>query len=186
MRPQKVLDEDMIKGLMSVLRSKGYDGASLADLAKATGLKKASLYHRFPEGKQAMAKAVLNFVDEWIATNIYQELQNDSINRVQRLENILENIRVMYQDGEATCIFRALTMENSIQLFGAQIHETMQKWLDAFTEIGELFGFSKTTAETKALQAFINIQGSLIVAKGMNAPIIFKSALDSIRQSYVG
>jgi len=55
MRPKKVLDETILKGLAEVFRSKGYEGASLKDLSEATGLKKASLYHRFPNGKSEMA-----------------------------------------------------------------------------------------------------------------------------------
>ena len=55
MRPQKTLDEDVLAGLTEVFQSKGYEAASLQDLARATGLKKASLYHRFPGGKKQMA-----------------------------------------------------------------------------------------------------------------------------------
>lgn len=40
MRPQKILDADMISGLTKVFRDKGYEGASLNDLAEVTGLKK--------------------------------------------------------------------------------------------------------------------------------------------------
>ncbi|MEP1982729.1 MAG: helix-turn-helix domain-containing protein, partial [Maribacter dokdonensis] len=59
MRPQKVLDIEILTGLTKVFRSRGYEGASLKELSEATGLKKASLYHRFPNGKQEMADAVL-------------------------------------------------------------------------------------------------------------------------------
>ena len=52
MRPQKVQDTEMLQGLMAVLRSRGYDGASLKELSDSTGLKKASLYHRFPERRE--------------------------------------------------------------------------------------------------------------------------------------
>ncbi|RZL16088.1 MAG: TetR/AcrR family transcriptional regulator, partial [Pedobacter sp.] len=34
MRPQKILDTDMISGLTKVFRDKGYEGASLNDLAE--------------------------------------------------------------------------------------------------------------------------------------------------------
>jgi len=55
MRPQKVNNTELVKGLLNVFRSKGYDGASLNDLAVASGLQKASLYHRFPNGKKEIA-----------------------------------------------------------------------------------------------------------------------------------
>ena len=56
MRPQKVQDIEIIESLVKTFRSNGYEGTSLAELAKSTGLKKASLYHRFPDGKQEMAQ----------------------------------------------------------------------------------------------------------------------------------
>ena len=47
-RPQSVQDQDLMQRLSCVFRDVGYDGASLSILSEATGLKKASLYHRFP------------------------------------------------------------------------------------------------------------------------------------------
>ncbi len=43
MRPQKVLDKEILNGLTKIFRSRGYEGASLKELSDATGLKKASL-----------------------------------------------------------------------------------------------------------------------------------------------
>lgn len=44
--------------LFIVFRDHGYEGASLADLSRATKLGKSSLYHHFPRGKEQMAEAV--------------------------------------------------------------------------------------------------------------------------------
>jgi len=57
-RRATIEDDDLICKLTDVFRNVGYDGASLAVLADATGLKKASLYHRFPGGKEQMAEEV--------------------------------------------------------------------------------------------------------------------------------
>ncbi len=61
-----------------VFRRVGYDGASLEELAKATGLKKSSLYHRFPEGKRQMATEVLRFAGQWVKENITDVLKRDT------------------------------------------------------------------------------------------------------------
>ena len=52
--------EEAIAQLSKVFRQYGYEGATLARLSAATGLRKASLYHHFPKGKEKMAAAVLN------------------------------------------------------------------------------------------------------------------------------
>ena len=105
MRPQKVLDIEILAGLTKVFRSKGYEGASLNELAEATGLKKASLYHRFPGGKQEMAETVLNHIDQWVVTHVFGTLTNEEVSPQSRLKNGLTKIKELYNDGNETCIF---------------------------------------------------------------------------------
>ncbi|MFD2271320.1 TetR/AcrR family transcriptional regulator [Undibacterium arcticum] len=50
----------MVDSIISVFRSEGYEGASLAKLSEATGLGRSSLYHHFPMGKEDMANAALD------------------------------------------------------------------------------------------------------------------------------
>ncbi|GAY11436.1 helix-turn-helix domain-containing protein [Pseudonocardia sp. N23] len=56
-RPPSIEEGKLIDVLVSVFRDKGFDGTAIADLAAATGLQGASLYHRFPDGKEEMADA---------------------------------------------------------------------------------------------------------------------------------
>ncbi|NMH89613.1 TetR/AcrR family transcriptional regulator [Flavivirga algicola] len=185
MRPQKVLDIEILKGLTKVFRSKGYEGASLKELSEATGLKKASLYHRFPNGKQEMADAVLNHLDEWVSNNVFQSLLDDDIEPQIRLKKGLEKIRTLYNDGKETCIFRALSMQTGVELFEEQIKNGMNEWLSTFREIGTAFQLNHKEAEQKALQVLIEIQGSLIVTKGLGDISIFENALKNIEQNYI-
>lgn len=55
----KVLRETIVSTARELFRSKGYSGASMNDLADAVGLKKSSLYVRFPN-KEALVPAVLD------------------------------------------------------------------------------------------------------------------------------
>lgn len=184
MRPQKVQDIEMLQGLMSVLRAKGYDGASLNDLAEAVGLKKASLYHRFPGGKKEMTSAVLQFVEEWVDKNIYQVLIDDTLEPQKRVLKAIENISILYANGEAICILRSLSMETGLELFGEQIKNSMARWVEAFAKLGLAQGMSQDVAQQQALQSLIDVQGSLVVAKGMNSTAIFRSTLQGIQRRY--
>jgi AcrR family transcriptional regulator len=60
MPPALISRNEVIARVMAVVRREGYDGASLAELSKATGLGKSSLYHHFPDGKNDMVAAVLD------------------------------------------------------------------------------------------------------------------------------
>lgn len=185
MRPQKVDTEAMLQGLMSVLRSRGYDGASLKELSAATGLKKASLYHRFPGGKQEMAAAVLAHVGEWTQQHIYRLLTDRELPPTQRLEQALQNIDELYVGGDVSCVFRALSTEIGLDLFGEQLRQGMQAWIQAFAALGEGFGQGKEEAYANGLQSIIDIQGTLVVGKCLGDTSIFQRMTEQIRQRYL-
>lgn len=185
MRPKKVLDTTILAGLTEVFRSKGYEGASLKDLSEATGLKRASLYHRFPDGKSEMAEAVFNANGEWVEQHLFQALKDKQYPPSVRLKNGLSQIRTLYNGGKDTCAFRALSMQAGLELFGAQIKYGMEAWIEAFKEMGVALQFSPEEAERKALETLIAIQGSLIVTKGLNKLEIFEDTLQKIEDSYL-
>ncbi|HEX4251546.1 MAG TPA: TetR/AcrR family transcriptional regulator, partial [Pseudonocardia sp.] len=62
-RPQSVQDDELLVRLAEVFRRTGFEGASLGALAEAAQLRRASLYHRFPDGKAQMAEVVLGRVE---------------------------------------------------------------------------------------------------------------------------
>jgi AcrR family transcriptional regulator len=186
MRPQKVEEEALLAGLMSVIRIKGYEGASLNELAAASGLQKASLYHRFPGGKQEIVAAVLDYVGKWVNENIYALLTNEKMPPAERLGKVIENIDLLYDHGKDVCILRALSMDTGVRLFGKQIQQSMSQWIAGFKHLGISLGFEATLAESTAYQTLIQVQGSLVVSKGMSTVDPFQNALVSIKNMYLG
>ena len=184
MRPQKILDTDMIAGLTKVFRDKGYEGASLNDLADVTGLKKASLYHRFPNGKQEMAESVLNTVDQWVDDNIFLPLMDENQPAKMRLTEALKNIGILYNGGESTCVLRAFSMHSGLSLFEQQIKSGMEKWISAFNALGISLRLTPTQSQQDAVQTLIELQGSLIVTRGLADTNIFESTLKNIEKRY--
>lgn len=184
MRPQKILDQDLLAALSKVFRAKGYEGASLKDLAEETGLQKASLYHRFPKGKKEMADSVLEHTDQWVQQNIFAELTNESLKPKIRLTKALTKIRTLYEGGKETCVFRAFSMESGLSLFEQSIKHGMNEWINAFIVLGLAKELSQEKAEEYALQTLIDIQGSLIVAKGMGDLQVFENTLKKIENRY--
>jgi AcrR family transcriptional regulator len=184
MRPQKIDDATLLERLMDVFRSKGYEGSSLNDLATSAGLKKASLYHRFPGGKEEIASAVLAHTTVWGKTHIEAVLQDKSIPARQRLEQVLTTIDLLYAQGTKTCILRALSMDTGIPSFGDLIQTTMAVWITTFSAFGEELGYTPTEAAQKATQTLINIQGALVISKGLDNTTIFKNSLQNIIHLY--
>ncbi len=185
MRPQKVDQADMMQGLLRVLRARGYDGASLKEFAEATGLKKASLYHRFPGGKEEMTAAVLAYTASWVEQNIYQVLTDSEYPPAERLTTLINNLRAFYADGDAICIFRALSTETGLDLFGLQLKKGMERWQAAFTELGLELGHTLQGAQLQAQQSLISIQGSLIVAQCLGQQQVFLDAVEQLKPQYL-
>ncbi|MEP0263707.1 TetR/AcrR family transcriptional regulator [Dokdonia sp.] len=184
MRPQKIENAVLLERLTEVFRSKGYEGSSLNDLATSAGLKKASLYHRFPGGKEEIAAAVLQFTEVWSKKHVEDIIRDTKKPARQRLQEVVHNIDILYAQGEKTCILRALSTDTGIDSLGELIQETMNKWLGSFAFFAEDIGYTPKEATQKATQTLINIQGSLIISKGLNDRRIFKNALNSITTLY--
>jgi len=180
----KVDKDIVIDKLMEVFRSVGYDGASLADLAAATGLKKASLYHRFPEGKEAMAHAVLDHVADWNEKEVVAILMS-SKPAEKRLNTVLDSINDLYNGGRLACILRALSHGTAADLFRNEIAAIFQNWVVAFAHLAADFGHEPEMAKRLAESTLIRIQGSLILAQTLQQPNLFKNALNDIKSDFL-
>ena len=180
----KVENDVVIDKLMEVFRSVGYDGASLADLAAATGLKKASLYHRFPEGKQAMAHAVLDHVADWNESEVIQVLMSSKPVE-ERLNTVLDSINKLYNGGRVACILRALSHGTAAGLFRDEIAVIFQNWVVAFAHLATDFGHKREIAKSMAESTLIKIQGSLILAQTLQQPNLFQNVLNDIKSDFL-
>ncbi len=184
MRPPKIETEVLLDRLMDVLKSKGYEGASLNDLANACGLQKASLYHRFPGGKKDIVLAVLEHADKWLDKHVFQILKDSAKDPHDRLKKALRNTKAFYDEGEAVCIIRAMGLGTGIEIFGEELKGAIHKWLESLTTIGVDAGMKPGKAKQVAMKALVNIQGSLVVAKATESTTPFLSALKEIEETY--
>jgi TetR/AcrR family transcriptional regulator, lmrAB and yxaGH operons repressor len=94
--------DEVIDRLREVFQRLGYDGASLAELSRASGLGKSSLYHYFPNGKEEMALTVLRRVHAWIEENAIAPLQGQGSPK-ERLERMLRALDSLYAGGKNPC-----------------------------------------------------------------------------------
>src|SRR2546426_2516323 len=133
MRPAKISDEKVFQGLSDVFRRKGYDGASYSDLMKATGLVKASLYHRFPGGKADMVDAMLSKVDQRFADHVLKPASEEG--RPQdRVRKIARRLREFYDSGKRWCLLDTLTLADSPSTL-AHARRSMEFWIDVFARL---------------------------------------------------
>lgn len=163
MRPAKIADRELFEKLARVFRRRGYDGASYADLMKATGLVKASLYHRFPGGKEEMVDAVQSEVDRHFAGYVLAPALEAGPPK-ERARRMAQRLREFYDSGRAWCLLDTLTLaENRATLTHAR--KSMEFWVERFTLVGRDAGLSAGVARKRAEEAVAAIEGGLIVAR---------------------
>jgi AcrR family transcriptional regulator len=170
--------------LLKVFRDYGYDGATLAKISQATGLGKASLYHHFPGGKDEMVTAVLNFLENCLAKKVLQALKSgeDPQTRFQKMCKALDEI---YQGGEAPCLFAILLMGSARDMFHTKVQDLLFIWLEEMARVLIESGLDRQKALERSQDAAIAIQGSLVLAQGLNDPSIFKRVIEQLPEKLV-
>ncbi len=165
-RRATITDEDLMDRLGDVFRDVGYQGASMTELADASGLKKASLYHRFPGGKQQMADEALRSIVERIQTGMLAALQSDAPPR-ERLTAMTRALDWFYDGGRKACLLNTLASpdwENGA--FNADIGHAFEALTAAIASTLEDAGFDPELARRRALKAVSLIEGTLVVSRG--------------------
>jgi AcrR family transcriptional regulator len=160
------LDEEekaeIVDRLFEVFRDHGYEGASLADLSRATGLGKSSLYHHFPRGKEQMAEAVLQKSKAFIQTAIAEVARSPESLR-GRIRKIIAALDQIYASGRNPCVLGRLAVSD-IGPAGRQLaREIFALWTDAVAVLAHESGMSQLRARHFAEDWIARVQGSLIL-----------------------
>lgn len=181
----KVTDDVVIEQLLAVFRSVGYDGATMAELAQATGLQKASLYHRFPDGKKAMAQAVLEYIGQTSESDIVAVLLKTTLSPAERLKTALAVIDTLYAGGQLSCVLRALSLGSAADTFREQIAGIFNGWLTGFTQLALDLGKTEAEARRMAQSVIVRVQGVLILAQTLQQPDLFGQTLAEIETNFL-
>jgi AcrR family transcriptional regulator len=160
----KISEDDLMQRLMEVFRTYGYEGASLARLSEATGLEKASLYHRFPKGKQEMAEAAARGIGEWFEDQVFRPLRAAG-NAEEKVRTIGRRLREFYSDGAVACALDTLSLPGEGVVLNKRLRGALHAWLLAFTEVARESGSTPAQARTRAEQALLEIEGSLVLSR---------------------
>lgn len=179
-RPRSVEDDDLTACLARVFSDVGYEGASLAILAQATGLQKASLYHRFPGGKQQMADQVLSKTGTWLRSAVLEPLAGPGTPQV-RLAQVVRSLDGFYGGGARACLLNMLSSPRSGDgPFSAAIRAAFEALIAGFAGLAEAAGANAATARLRGERAVMLLQGSLVLARGLGSNAPFQRVLDGL------
>ncbi len=163
----------MAERLCSVFKAEGYAGASLTLLAEAAQLKRASLYHHFPNGKIDMAKAALAYSGALFMKHIIipcQTSSNAQAGFLDSLGGVLKYYASETPTGTpAVCLMNVLNLGPGHQFFGRDIAKAFQLWQSTWNQALDSLILLRGSANNKndmSAQTYITaIQGTLITAR---------------------
>ena len=171
-----VSDEVFLATALDLFRTYGFEGVSLKQLADATGLEKASLYYRYPGGKDAIAMAIAGEVGSWFQANVFDLLAGSGSPR-KRVSLVADELREFYAGGSKPCVMEVLSIRGGSKELQIALKAAMQALVSAFTQIAKESGHGPATARSKAEEAIVRLEGSLILARVLGDTACFERVL---------
>jgi AcrR family transcriptional regulator len=179
-------DTKVIAALIESFRTWGYEGTSLKRISEATGLARASLYHRFPDGKAQMAEAVMDVAYQWMDTEALAPLRDETLEPSERIDRMTGLLNDFYEGGEKACLLDALTLGEAGTPLRAAAKSMMDIWIEAMAALAATVGMEAAEALARAEDAVGRVQGSLIVARVQDKPSVFRRALEDLPELLLG
>jgi TetR/AcrR family transcriptional regulator, lmrAB and yxaGH operons repressor len=155
---------ELLDKISQVFRRYGYEGATMSRLSAAPGLERASLYHRFPGGKDEMVAAAAASGNAWFGQHVLQPLSQPG-DPADQVKLVCQRLREFYDDGRLPCVLESLSLPAGSEELHRSLNSSLDAWMEAFTLLARKSGFSPAAARDRAEQAIIEIEGSLVLAR---------------------
>jgi TetR/AcrR family transcriptional repressor of nem operon len=163
--------QEIIRKAAPIFNQKGYDGAALSDLMRASGLKKGGIYRHF-DSKQELAGDA--FDHAWkIAVETRFEGTEEIRNTVDRLKQIVRNFRdrrAGLVPGGCPLLNTAIDSDNGNPRLRAKARQALTSWLDRLqliAEEGKQRSEVRSDVNSAKLATLIasTLEGSLMVSR---------------------
>ena len=169
----------VVASLLRAFRRNGYDGASLSRLSDETGLRRASLYHHFPGGKEDMAHAVIVSAVREFNEVVLSPLQGPEPPE-QRVASMAAALSKFYNGGKEACVLALMTIGEGREALAPEVREGLQGWIDALASVVREGGQPEPMARERAQNAVAQIQGALVLARGLGDTAVFERTVEDL------
>ncbi len=171
--------------LQSVFLRSGYAGASVARLAAATELGKASLYHYFPGGKEEMGATLVRETVAHLQQQVFAHLSRQA-NPEKALSQCIDAFVEYCENGQLNCLIAQFALENAPVLEREQIAAQFEDWQRQLANRFEDLGHKPKSALRAARQLLAELYGALLMANLMGQPKELRRAAKRLKISLAG
>jgi TetR/AcrR family transcriptional repressor of nem operon len=170
MRKGEQTRREIIRRAAPIFNQKGYDGAALSDLMRATGLGKGGIYRHFESKQELAGKA---FDHAWkLAMDARFEGTQRIPNAVDRLKQIVRNFRdrTGVVPGGCPLLNTAVDSDDGNPQLRAKARQALSSWLDrlqAIAEEGKRRGEVRSDVDSAKLAMLIvsTLEGSIMIRR---------------------
>ncbi|MET9224499.1 helix-turn-helix domain-containing protein [Lentzea sp. NPDC003310] len=174
-RPPSIDEAALLDALIAVFREKGFDGTAIGDLSAASGLQRASLYHRYPNGKEEMAEAVLAQVGQRFRWILAPMREDEDVAR--GMAETARRLGDFYGAGALSCVLDTMTLAGTPEKIREQARGLAKTWIDVMTEAAQRAGRGPEEASRAARDAFLRIEGALVLGRVMGEHDAFAESI---------
>lgn len=171
MRKGEQTRQDIIRKAAPIFNQRGYEGAALSDLMKATGLEKGGIYRHF-ENKQQLAAEAFDYA--WnLALDTRFEGTMEIADAVDRLKQVVRNFRERRAGlvpGGCPLLNTAIDSDDGNPRLREKARGALASWLDRLESIieeGQRQEEIRSDIDSSELAALIvsTLEGSLMLAR---------------------
>ena len=160
--------EQLVHATSSLLEAQGYHATSLSQILCESGTPKGSLYYHFPDGKDGLAAAAIEYTGRALADHIKRSLAQHAAPAVA-LRSFVEHIAFHVERSEfhsggplTTVALETATTNPRLNLMCraayAQVHDVFVHWL-------QQHGYTPARAHCLAVTITAAIEGGTLLAR---------------------
>lgn len=172
----------LLDPLAQVFRERGYEGATLTELAAATGLGKASLYHHFPGGKAEMADVLIRDAVSQARALAFARLHGPEP-PAERLQRFVSGFADYLEAAGGPCLLGVLAMGSARAVHGEPMAAQFREWRDALAGLFEEAGQKPKRAGRSAADVLNTLYGAQLTAALLGDPKHLTRSLKRLARS---
>ena len=176
--------DELIDRLLGVFRDRGFEGATVAEISRATGLGKASLYHHFPGGKHEMAEVVTREVCERLTRQAYTLLNGATHpgSPGTRIGAFIKALDDYFEGGTRNCLLAMMAMGTAHGRLDELLQQQHAMWLDMLAATLAEAGSSRKQARRQAREFLVRLHGAAVLARLLNDTKPFRQTLKQLHK----
>jgi TetR/AcrR family transcriptional repressor of nem operon len=176
MRKGEQTRQEIIQKAAPIFNQKGFDGAALSDLMRATGLEKGGIYRHF-ESKQQLAGEAFDYAWQLALDKRFRGTQEitDTVDRLKQITRNFRDRRAGLVPGGCPLLNMATDSDDGKPALRTKARRAFNSWLNrlrSIVEEGQARGEIRSGVDPSELATFIvtSLEGGLMLERLQKNP----------------